>query len=97
MSGKEFDQLRGTIERIEGWEVGQEDFIEKWYISGVHKKQGVIVEYLVNKGSKASWITKEDAVNLSKAGRLHATIVHLKNGTTYLRPEYGKHPFTRVA
>ena len=97
LNGKEFDQLRGAIERIEGWEVGQEDFIDKWYISGVHKKRGVIVEYLVDKGNKSSWVTKEEAVNLAMEGRLHATIVHLKNGSTYLRPEYGNHPFTRVA
>jgi hypothetical protein len=62
----------------------------------VHKKNGIIVEYSVNKGNKSSWVSKEKAVNLAIAGRLHATIVHLKNGTTYLRPEYGDHPF-RVA
>lgn len=28
---------------------GQEDFIEKWYISGVHKKRGVITEFLIEK------------------------------------------------
>ncbi len=33
---------------------------------------------------------------LALEGRLHATIVHLKNGTMYLRPEYGSHAFTRV-
>ena len=97
LSGKEFDQLREAIERIEGWEVGQEDFIEKWYISGVHKKRGIITEYLVNKGSRDSWVVKEEALNLALEGRLHATIVHLKNGTIYLRPEYGSHAFTRVA
>jgi hypothetical protein len=94
---KEFDRLREAIERIEGWEVGQEDFIEKWYISGVHKKRGIIIEYLVNKGGKDSWAVKGEALNLALAGKLHATIVHLKNGTIYLRPEYGKHAFTRVA
>ena len=97
LNGKEFDQLRGAIERIEGWEVGQEDFIDKWYISGVHKKYGVIVEYLVDKGNKSSWVTKEEAVHLAIEGRLHATIVHLKKGSIYLRPEYGNHPFNRVA
>ena len=97
LNGKEFDQLRSAIERIEGWEVGREDFIEKWHISGVHKKRGVIVEYLIDKGNKASWVTKEEALNLAIAGRLHATIVHLKNGSAYLRPEYGDHPFNRVS
>lgn len=94
---KEFDQLREAIERIEGWEVGQEDFIEKWHISGVHKKHGVIIEHLVDKRGMSSWIAKEEALKLALEGRLHATIVHLKNGTTYLRPEYGNQPFARVA
>jgi hypothetical protein len=97
LDGKEFDLLREAIERIEGWEVGQEDFIEKCYISGVHKKRGVIVEYLIDKENKTSWVTKEEAIDLAIAGRLHAIIVHLKNGTTYLRPEYGNHPFTLAA
>ncbi len=97
LTAKEFDQLREAIERIEGWEAGREDFIEKWYISGVHKQRGIITEYLVNKGGKDSWVTKEKALNLALEGRLHATIVHLKNGGIYLRPEYGSHAFTRVA
>jgi hypothetical protein len=46
---KEFDCLRITLERIEGWDVGNEDFIEKWYISGVHKKRKIIYEYLIEK------------------------------------------------
>ena len=63
----------------------------------VSKKRGIITEYLVNKGGKDSWVVKEEALNLALEGRLHATIVHLKNGTIYLRPEYGSHAFTRVA
>ena len=55
------------------------------------------IEYLVDKGNKSSWVTKEEAINLAIEGRLHAIIVHLKNGSSYLRPEYGNHPFTRVA
>lgn len=93
---QEFDRLREAIERIEGWKIGKEDFIDKWYISGVHKKRGVIIEYLVDKGNKALWIAKVEALKLAAEGKLHATIVHLKNGTTYLRPEYGNQPFTRV-
>lgn len=77
------------MERIEGWEIGREDFIEKCYISGVHKKRGIIQEYLVKEGSKENWISKEEAIKLTLEGRLDATVVHLKNGTNYLRPEYG--------
>ncbi len=81
----EFDRLRVAVERIEGWEVGREDLIEKWYISKVHKIHGVITEYLVNK----SWLSKEAALKLAEEGKLHATIVRLKNGTAFLRAEYG--------
>ena len=93
---KEYNQFQEAIERIEGWEAGEEDFIEKWYISGVCKKEGVITEYLINKKGKDVWIAKEDALNLANKGRLHATIVHLKNGTIFLRPEYGS-SFYRIA
>src|SRR5258708_2382235 len=41
----EFDKLREAVERIEGWKPGKEDFIEKWYITGVRKTHGVISEY----------------------------------------------------
>ncbi|MGH2613284.1 MAG: hypothetical protein ACRDFB_09610 [Rhabdochlamydiaceae bacterium] len=96
LNAKEFDQLREAVERIEGWEVGKEDFIQKWYISGVHKKHGIITEYLIDKAGKQSWIAKEGALKLAKEGKFHATIVHLKNGTVYLRPEFGNRPFTQV-
>lgn len=97
LSKEEFDRLCNAIERIEGWEIGEENFIDRSYITGVHKKHGVIIEYLIDKGGKGSWITKEEALNLAAEGRLHAIIVHLKNGTIYLRPEYGNHSFARVA
>lgn len=93
LTSNEFDQLRKAVERIEGWEAGREDFIEKWYISGVHKKHGIITEYLIDKKGKDAWIAKKEALKLAEEGRLHATIVHLKNGTTFLRPEYGDHSF----
>jgi hypothetical protein len=97
LSEKEFDKLREAIERIEGWEIGLEDFIEKYYISGVHKTRGVIVKYLVVRNGESTWIAKNTALQLACDGKLHAVIVHLKNGTTYLRPEYNAHPFTQVA
>jgi len=54
---------------------------------GVHKKWRVITEYLVAM-KKEVWMAKRDAIKLATKGRLHAVIVHLKNGTYYLRPEY---------
>ncbi len=92
----EFEKLRIAMERIEGWRIGREDFIEKWYITGVHKKRGTIQEYFVKQGSKGNWISKEEAIKLAIQGCLHATIVHLKNGTNYLRPEYGLKPFELI-
>ena len=89
----EFDRLREAVERIEGWEVGREDLIEKWYISKVRKTNGVITEYFVNK----SWLSKESALKLAEEGRLHATIVRLKSGATYLRAEYGNQFLTEVS
>ena len=53
---------------------------------------GVITEYLVNK----SWLSKEAALKLAEEGKLHVTIVRLKNGTTYLRSEYGSQFFIDV-
>ena len=96
LTPEEFEKLRITMERIEGWRVGREDFIEKWYITGVHKKRGMIQEYFVKQGSQGNWISKEEAIKLTLEGRLHATIVHLKNGANYLRPEYGLKPFELI-
>lgn len=96
LSPNEFNRLHEAIERIEGWEVGKEDFIEKWYISGVREKHGTITEYLVDNSNQQKWVAKQNAMKLALAGKLHAIIVHLKNGTIYLRPEYGKLPFKRV-
>jgi len=93
LNDKEFEMLWKAIEFVEKWRVGTEDFIEKWIISGVHKKKGVIVEYLVHKSPKDVWVTKEKAIQLAIEGRLHAVPVHLKHGTHYLRPEYKSKPF----
>ena len=75
---------------------GREDFIDKWYITGVHKKRGVITEYCVNQSGNNIWILKQDAIQLALEVRLHTTIVHIKNGTVYLRPEPHNHSFTVV-
>lgn len=88
LSDKEFEMFWKAIEFIEKWRVGSEEFIDKWIISGVHKKRGVIVEYLIHKYPKDEWVAKEQAIQYATEGRLHAVIVHLKNGTNYLRPEY---------
>lgn len=56
----------------------------------------MIPEYFVKQGSRGNWISKEEAIKLTIEGHLHAIIVHLKNGTNYLRPEYGSKPFELI-
>lgn len=93
LNSKEFEKFWKAIEQVEGWKVGREDFIEKWYISAVHKKRGIITEYLVKKSEGLIWVSKINALKLAIEGRLHAVVVHLKTGNTYLRPEFGSKPF----
>jgi len=93
LDANEFEMFWKAIEQVENWEVGKEEFIEKSQISGVHKKKGVIVEYLIVKSGKEIWISKVQALQYALEGRLHAVLVHLKKGGRYLRPEYGVKPF----
>jgi hypothetical protein len=96
LSNKEFEVFWKAIEKVEKWEEGREDFIEKWYISSVHKKQGVITEYLIKKDKCSEWIAKKDALKLAEEGRLHAVVVQPKKGQVYLRPEFGSNPFEQA-
>ncbi len=96
LSPEEFERLRVAIERIEGWKEGREDFIDKWYITGVHKKRGIITEYCVNQLGHSIWILKQEVIQLALEGRLHATLVHIKSGTIYLRPEHHNHSFVVI-
>lgn len=96
LNDHEFERFWKAIELIEKWTIGTEDFIEKWIISGVHKKRGVITEYLIQTSHGPTWFSKQDALELAFEGRLHATIVYLKTGSSYLRPEYGSNPFDLI-
>lgn len=93
LNKEEFEIYWRAIETNEGWDVGKTDPIPRWVISGVHKKQGSITEYLVKKTNKAVWVPKLEAIKLAQEYRLRATLVHMKTGTMYLRPEYAKKPF----
>jgi hypothetical protein len=93
LTDKEFERYWKSIEENEGWKIGNEDFIEKWIISKVHKKNGIITEYLIEKTDEKVWIAKNQALKWALENRLHVVIVHLKNGTNYLRPEYRAKPF----
>ncbi len=39
LSDKEFDSFWKAVEFVEKWEEGDEEFIEKWIISGVHRPE----------------------------------------------------------
>lgn len=97
LSDEEFERYWKAIEKNESWEEGREDFIDKWIISGVHKKRGVITEYLVKTNKGSIWLSKPKALELASEGRLHATIVHLKTGIAYLRPESKSRHFELVS
>jgi len=93
LSSREFELFWKAIEQVENLEEGREDFVEKRYISAVHKKRGVITEYLVKGNKSSQWVAKKDALELAEEGRLHAIAVHPKKGHGYLRPEFGFKPF----
>ena len=96
LSDEEFERYWKTIEKNERWEVGEEDFIPKWIISGVHKKRGAITEYLVCINKESVWLPKQEAIKWTMEGKLHAILVHMKNGNYYLRSEYGQHGFVII-
>ena len=93
LNDKEFEKFWWAIEDTEKWKVGREDFIEKWYITCVHRKRGVIYEYCVRQNSKDVWLSKQEATSLAQEWRLHAILVHSSNGNLYLRSEYHGKPF----
>ena len=96
LSDEEFERYWKAIEKNEHWEIGEEVIIPKWIISGVHKKRGVISEYLVCINKESVWLPKQEAIIWAMEGKLHATLVHMKNGNHYLRPEHGQHRFVLI-
>ena len=68
----EFEKYWKAIEKIEKWKIGKEDFIDVWYITGVHMKRGVIQEYCIHKNGANAWISKEEAISLTNEQRIHA-------------------------
>lgn len=96
LSDKEFHSFWQAIEFVERWEEGVSTFIEKWIISGVHKRRGVICEYCIRKPTESVWLKKDSALALANEGRLHTVIVHVKNGSAYLRPEHSAKPFELI-
>ena len=96
LTDEEFERYWKAIEKNERWEVGEEDFIPRGIISGVHKKRGVITEYLICVNRESIWLPKQEAIKWTMEGKLHAVLVHMKNGNYYLRPEHGQHSFVII-
>lgn len=96
LNDKEFETYWKAIEENEGWAVGGELFVDKWYITGVHKKRGVIYEYCVQKNGQDIWLPKSEAVSMAASQQVHAIVVHMKNGSCYLRPECHAPPFSSL-
>jgi hypothetical protein len=63
----EFERYWRAIEQNEKWEIGREDFINKWYITGVQLKHGIIYEYLSCQNGQDIWLSKSEAITLAEA------------------------------
>lgn len=96
LNDQEFEAFWKAIEFVEKWTIGEEDPFPKGMISGVHKKRGVITEYLVSINKESLWLPKQDAIKWAMEGKLHAILVHMQNGNYYLRPAHGEHSFMIV-
>jgi hypothetical protein len=92
----EFERYWRAIEQNEKWEIGREDFIDKWYITEIRSKHGVIYEFCMQQNGQDIWLSKSEAITLAEAHQLHAIVVHLKNGTCYLRSEYHATPLSSL-
>lgn len=96
LNEKEFELYWKAIEENEGWIVGKDLFVDRWYITGVHKKRGVIYEYCIQKNGRDIWLPKSEAISMAVSYQLHAIVVHMKNGSCYLRPEYHAPSFSSL-
>lgn len=96
LNNEEYEKLLKAMETHEGWIEGHEEFkvVEKITGTRVNKKR-VISEYLVRGMKDERWLLKDAAIAMAEEGRLHAIVVHTKNGI-YLRPEYGSKSFKEL-
>lgn len=93
LNDEEYEKLLDAMKRHEGWREGKEEYIEVKKILGIHiNKKRVIFEFLIEDFIAGTWISKENAIILAEEGKLHAVVIHGKNGK-YLRPKYHGTPF----
>ena len=60
------------------------------------KEIHLLSKYLVCMDKGSIWLPKQEAIKWTMEGKLHAVLVHMKNGNHYLRPEYGQHGFVII-
>ncbi|MBS0628912.1 MAG: hypothetical protein JSS30_01660 [Verrucomicrobia bacterium] len=71
----DYSPLSSIPHREIDWDqVSSENQNDKWQIAGVHKKLNVPVNYLIKKGDKSQWISKEEALELSLEGKLEVIV-----------------------
>lgn len=100
LNEEEYVQLLDAMKKHEGWREGREEYtkarpenLPKQVLGVRVNKQNVITEFLVGSTKKKSkWISKSEAIVMTEEGRLHAIVVHTKQGA-YLRPAPGTPPF----
>ena len=69
------------METHEGWTVGHEEFVIVNKVVAVRMSKGGISEYLIKSIKDKTWVSKKDAIAMAEQGRLHAIVVHTKNGS----------------
>jgi len=88
LNDEEYEKLLDAMKKHEGWREGKEEHIRVQKILGIHvNKKRIIFEFLIGDAVESAWVSKQDAILLAEEGKLHAIVVHGKNGA-YLRPEY---------
>jgi hypothetical protein len=93
LNDEEYEKLLDAMKKHEGWREGKEEYIEVKKILGIHvNKKRVIFEFFIGDSIANTWVSKEKAILLAEEGRLHAIVIHGKNGK-YLRPRHHHTPF----
>lgn len=96
LNNEEYEKLLKAMETHEGWIEGYEEFKVVEKITGIRmSKKRVISEYLVRGMKDERWLLKDAAIAMAEDGRLHAIVVHTKNGS-YLRPEHVSKSFKEL-
>lgn len=94
LSEEEFDRLLQSMQKCEGWEVGKEKHDPLVRINGVHR--GKDRSFQMFQIQDLGWITKDDAIKIAETSNLCAIIVHMANGSKYLRSRASEPSFSEL-